>query len=155
VQKKKKILLVMKKIVMATCLLLASFSVVNGQSVVKGVVLDNDSKKPIKGVLVTIKNTSNNYSTDLNGNFIIKNFQNGKAVLELKLVGYETQNIPIELFDRTLDLGSVFLFKDIIVNQDLSLITLTDDELNDDINSADNISGLLQASKDIFLNCGL
>ncbi|QVY64788.1 carboxypeptidase-like regulatory domain-containing protein [Polaribacter sp. Q13] len=141
----------MKKIVMATCLLLASFSVVNGQSIVKGIVLDNDSKKPIKDVLVKIKNTSKNQFTDLNGNFIIRNFQNGKVILELKLVGYETQNIPIETSGQTLDLGSIFLFKEVIENQDLSLITLTDDELNDDASSADNISGLLQSSKDIFL----
>ena len=141
----------MKKIVIATCLLLTSFWGLNSQNFVKGVVLDNNSKKPLKGVLVNIKNTSKNQTTDLNGNFIIKSFQNGKAILELKLVGYETQNIPIETSDKILDLGSIFLFKEFIENQDLSLITLSDDELNDDASAADNISGLLQSSKDIFL----
>ena len=141
----------MKKIVMATCLLLASFIEVNGQSTVKGIVLENNSKKPLKGVLVTLKNTDISKTTDLKGNFIIKNFQNRKAILELKMIGFETQNIPIELSDNTLNLGSIFLVKNIIEQQDLSLITLSDDELNDDASSADNISGLLQASKDIFL----
>ena len=136
---------------MVTCLLLASFLEVNGQGVVKGIILENNSKKPLKGVLVKIRNTSKNQTTDLNGSFVFKNFQSRKAILELTLVGYETQNIPIELSENVLDLGSIFLFKTVIENQDLSLITLTDDELNDDASSADNISGLLQASKDIFL----
>ncbi|QXP71392.1 carboxypeptidase-like regulatory domain-containing protein [Polaribacter sp. R2A056_3_33] len=141
----------MKKIVMVTCLLLASFLEVNGQGVVKGIILENNSKKPLKGVLVKIRNTPKNQTTDLNGSFVFKNFQSRKAILELRLVGYETQNIPIELSENVLDLGSIFLFKTVTENQDLSLITLTDDELNDDASSADNISGLLQASKDIFL----
>ncbi|WP_343330954.1 carboxypeptidase-like regulatory domain-containing protein [Polaribacter staleyi] len=141
----------MKKIVMATCLLLASFSGLYGQGVVKGLVLDNNSKKPLKGVSVKLQNASKNSITDFNGNFLIENIQNGTTVLELKLMGYETQNIPIELFGKTLNLGSIFLFKEVVENQDLSLITLSDDELNDDGSAADNISGLLQSSKDIFL----
>lgn len=141
----------MKKIVMATCLLLASFSGLYSQGIVKGIILDNNSKQPLKGVLVKLKNTSKNGTTDLKGNFIIKNLQYGKAVLELKLIGYETQNMPIEISQKTLDLGSVFLSKEVVENQDLSLITLSDDELNDDASAADNISGLLQSSKDIFL----
>ena len=141
----------MKKIVIATLLLLTSFLEVNGQNVVKGIVLDTDSEKPLHGVFVNIKNTSKSQTTDLNGNFLIKNIQNGKSILEIKLFGYETQNIPIEVAGKTVDLGIILLFKDITENQDLSFITLTDDELNDDASSADNISGLLLSSMDIFL----
>ncbi len=136
---------------MATCLLLASFLEVNGQGNVKGIVLDNDSEKPLQGVFVKVKNTSKSQTTDLNGNFIIKNFQNGKAILEIKFAGYETQNIPIEFSGKNLDLGNILLFKAYTETEDLSLITLSDDELNDDASSADNISGLLQSSMDIFL----
>ncbi|WP_405609747.1 carboxypeptidase-like regulatory domain-containing protein [Polaribacter sp. Asnod1-A03] len=140
----------MKKIVMAT-LLLTTIFVVNGQNIIKGVVLDNNSDKPLKGVFVSIKSTNNKEITDVNGYFQIKNLSNTNIVLEIQFDGYETQNIAIELSDKTLDLGIIYLFKDISINQDLSLITLTDDELNDDVNSADNIAGLLQSSRDIFL----
>ncbi|ARV15493.1 TonB-dependent receptor [Polaribacter sp. SA4-12] len=141
----------MKKNVMATCLLLASFLGVNGQNKVKGTVIGNDSKKPLQGVLVKIKNTFKSETTDLNGHFLIKDFQNGKFILEIKFSGYEIQNIPIELSGKTLDLGIIPLFKNLSEDQDLSLITITDDELNNDVSSADNISGLLQSSMDIFL----
>ena len=141
----------MKKNVMATCLLLACFFGANGQNKLKGIIVSNDSEKPLQGVLVKIKNTIKNETTDLNGYFLIKDFQNGKSILEIKFSGYETQKIPIELFGETLDLGVISLFKNLSEDQDLSLITITDDELNNDVSSADNISGLLQSSMDVFL----
>lgn len=141
----------MKKIVMAIFFLLYSFVEVNGQNSVKGIVLDDDSKELLKGVFVQIKNTSISQTTDSNGAFLMKSSQSGKFVLEIKFAGYETQNIPIELSGNILELGRIFLFKEVLELQDLSLITLSDDELNDDASSADNISGLLQSSMDIFL----
>ncbi|KGL62051.1 carboxypeptidase-like regulatory domain-containing protein [Polaribacter sp. Hel1_85] len=141
----------MKKIVMATCLLLAPFIGFNSQNIVKGIVVDNDSEKPLQGVLVKFKNTLLSKTTDSEGAFLFKNLTQGKYLLEVNFKGYETQNISLELFDKTLDLGIISLFKDISEDQDLSLITITDDELNDDVSSADNISGLLQSSMDIFL----
>jgi hypothetical protein len=141
----------MKKIVMAIFFLLYSFIEVNGQNSVKGIVLDDDSKELLKGVFVQIKNTSISQTTDSNGAFLMKSSQSGKFVLEIKFAGYETQNIPIELSGNILELGKIFLFKEVLELQDLSLITLSDDELNDDASSADNISGLLQSSMDIFL----
>jgi len=141
----------MKKIVMAIFFLLYPFIEVNGQNSVKGIVLDDDSKELLKGVFVQIKNTSISQTTDSNGAFLMKSSQSGKFVLEIKFAGYETQNIPIELSGNILELGRIFLFKEVLELQDLSLITLSDDELNDDASSADNISGLLQSSMDIFL----
>ena len=43
------------------------------------------------------------------------------------------------------------MYEDLSEEEDLSTVTLTDDELNDDTSAADNISGLLQASRDIYL----
>ncbi|MDG2357638.1 MAG: carboxypeptidase-like regulatory domain-containing protein [Polaribacter sp.] len=141
----------MKKIVMAIFFLLLSLTEINGQNTVKGIILDDDSRELLKGVFVQIKNTSISQTSDLNGAFLMKSSQGGKFVLEIKFAGYETQNIPIELSGNVLDLGKIFLFKEVLELQDLSFITLTDDELNDDASSADNISGLLQSSMDIFL----
>ena len=57
----------------------------------------------------------------------------------------------MELSGTTVDLGTVLLYEDLSEEEDLSTVTLTDDELNDDTSAADNISGLLQASRDIYL----
>ena len=134
-----------------TCILLFLYLGINAQNIVKGIVIDSNSEKPLKDVFINIRNTLHKKSTSENGVFILENIKNGSFILEIKLSGYQTQNFPIELDGKTIDLGEILLFQDISEDQDLSLITITDDELNDDASAADNISGLLQATQDVFL----
>ena len=72
-------------------------------------------------------------------------------MIQISYPEYETQNFPVELNGKTIDLGTILLYKDFTEEEDLSTVTLSDDELNDDTIAADNISGLLQASRDIYL----
>ena len=141
----------MRKIVLSIFMLLFLGLGVHAQNIVKGIVLDGDSENPLQGVLVSVKNTSNTATTGADGVFEIKNLSNGSYIVEIKFDSYETQNFPVELSGKIIDLGSILLYKDISEDQDLSLITITDDELNDDTSAADNISGLLQATRDIYL----
>ena len=92
---------------MTAFVLLVSCIGVYGQHSIKGTILESMSKQPLKEVLIRVKNTALTEFTDLKGNFLIKNFQGNKAILEIKLVGYATQNIPIELTDTILDLGII------------------------------------------------
>ncbi len=124
---------------------------INAQNVVKGIVTDSDSQNPLQGVLVTILSTTSNQTTGDDGVFNLKSVPNGSYIVELKLAGYETQNFPVELAGKTVDLGTILFYKSLSEDLDLSLITITDDELNDDGGAADNIAGLLQATQDIFL----
>ena len=141
----------MSKTIVLIVVFLLFFTTVFSQNILKGIVVDNDSKIPLKGVLVSVLNIPNTQITNEKGFFKIDNIPNGSYILELKFTGYETQNFPIQLADETIDLGSILFYKDFTEDQDLSLITITDDELNDDTSAADNIAGLLQATKDIFL----
>lgn len=141
----------MKKKYLLTGVLLFLILGISSQNTVKGIVVYNSSGKPLKDVLITLKNTVFNTITDVNGSFKIINIPKGNYLLEVKLLGYETQNFPLEFIESTIDLGTISLFKNLVEEQDLSLITLTDDELNDDANAADNITGLLQATRDVFL----
>ena len=121
------------------------------QNIVKGIVLDNDSEKPLQNVSVSIKALNITQSTDMNGVFALKNLTNGKHIVEIRIEGYETQNFPIDLSGKVIDLGNILMYEDISEDQDLSTVTITDDELNDDTSAADNISGLLQSSRDLYL----
>ena len=142
----------MKKIVLFILMILFLSTGITAQNIVKGIIKDNDSRKPLKNVSVLIKNkTSFMFKTDERGVFNIQKLINGGYVLEIKLSGYEVQNFPIILTGKTIDLGTILLYEDISEDQDLSIITLTDDELNDDTSSADNIAGLLQSSRDVYL----
>ena len=141
----------MNKNLVFIVLFLFLFRTVNAQNIVKGIVVDNNSKKPVSNVLVRVKNTIVTTKTTINGVFKIADLANGKYIIEVIFNGFESQNFPIVLSKNTIDLGTILLFEDITEEQDLSIITITDDQLDTDTSSADNISGLLQASKDIFL----
>ena len=141
----------MNKTIVLIVLFLLCHTSMYSQNVIRGIIIDNNSKMPLSEVLISIKNTIFTTKTDLNGAFHIKALSKGNYILEIKLNGFETQNLPLELSNNTLDLGVVLLFRDFTDQLDLSIITISDDELNNDASAADNISGLLQASKDIFL----
>ena len=141
----------MRKIVLSIFVLIFCITGFNAQNIVKGIVTDSDSEDPLQGVLVSVVNTALNQKTGLDGAFTIKNIPKGNYIVELKLEGYETQSFPVEFVGDTIDLGIILFYKDISEDQDLSLITITDDELNDDASAADNIAGLLQATRDIYL----
>tara|TARA_B110000091_G_C13816374_1_gene478005 strand:+ start:1888 stop:4638 length:2751 start_codon:yes stop_codon:yes gene_type:complete len=141
----------MNKTVILIVSFLLYYPTIYSQNFIKGIVVNGNSEKPLLNVVVRVKNTIITAKTTIKGVFQIKDLANGTYILEIKFNGFETQNFPVELSSNTIDLGTIFLFEDIVEEQDLSIITITDDELSNDANSADNISGLLQASKDIFL----
>ena len=141
----------MKRIISFVFVLLFLFSEMNAQNIIKGIVIDSDSKRPLKDVILQLKNTGRTTTTKEDGVFLMTNFKNGSFILEVQLLGYETQSFPLELNNLPIALGKILLFKDFKEAIDLSIITITDDELHNDANVADNISGLLQASKDLFL----
>lgn len=142
----------MRKICFSIFMLVFSIITLQAQNIVKGTVLDGDSETPLQNVSIKIKeNQLINATTGKNGSFIIKGLSNGNYVIEILLEGYETQNFPITLSGSTVDLEEIYLFADVTEDQDLSLITITDDELNDDASAADNIAGLLQATRDLYL----
>ncbi len=139
----------MKKIILTMFLMVIFYPKITAQNIVKGIVVDYNSEKPIQGVSISLQSTT--VKTKANGTFVLENLSNGKFIVIFKFKGYETQNFPIQLDGKIIDLGTILFYEDISVEQDLSTISLTDDELNDDSSAADNISGLLQSSKDIYL----
>jgi len=141
----------MKKFISTLLLFLGIILSTAAQNVIKGVVVDSEKNTQLKGVAINVKNNTANTLTNENGVFILQNLTNGSYVIEISLKGYETQNFPVELSGSTVDLGNILLYEDLSEEEDLSTVTLTDDELNDDTSAADNISGLLQASRDIYL----
>ncbi|SNR17483.1 carboxypeptidase-like regulatory domain-containing protein [Tenacibaculum jejuense] len=122
------------------------------QNTVKGVVKDSDSEKVLQGVSVSIEGRDESQVTNIDGTFALQNLPDGKFIVTLKKVGYETQNYPVTLSGSVINLGDIFMYVDEFSdNQDLSTIIIADDELNDDSSAADNISSLLQSSRDVYL----
>lgn len=121
------------------------------QTVVKGVVKDMLTNQPIDGVSVSFENSELIIYTDDMGFFQFSAaVPLGEQMLSLSKEGFLNARYPIIVIEgQTLNIQDMMLSLD-NSDDDLFTITLSDDELNDDTSGADNISGLLSASQDIF-----
>ena len=129
-----------------------SVSVFAQDTRVRGSVKEPLSYKPIAGVLIVIENTNLKTLTDQLGVFeFSKDIPLGEQVLTISKTGYTLKRFPIVVNEgQTVNISDMTLERDVSENEDLFTITLSDDELNDDTSGADNISGLLVSSLDVF-----
>ena len=130
---------------------LLSFTLFSQQTVVTGSIKDLISNQPLAQVTVTFEGTLVSTQTNLQGVFIFPStVLLGEQVLKLTKIGYQAARYPIVVnAGKTLDIQDMMLSLD-TTDDELFTITLSDDELNDDTSAADNISGLLASSQDIF-----
>ncbi len=130
-----------------------SFSMSSAQTLIKGSVVDAVSNQPIPNVTITIEETLQTTNTDARGEFSFsENVPLGEQVLKLERNGYLTARYPIVVNEgSTVNITDMQLQIDVSNTQDLFTVTLSDDELSDDLSGADNVSGLLQSSRDVFL----
>lgn len=121
-------------------------------TLIKGSVLDVLSYEAIEGVTIEIENTNLSQLTDVLGMFSFKqNIPLGEQILRISKTGFITKRYPIIVNEgQTVNIKDMVLESDAAQTADLFTITLSDDELNDDVSGADNISGLLASSLDIF-----
>nr|WP_321221487.1 TonB-dependent receptor [uncultured Psychroserpens sp.] len=139
-------------------LLFGIFSVLTSfaqETIVKGSVLDGTTGEPIPDVTITIEETGQSIKTDAKGEFQFPGIVPlGEQVLKIEKTGYETKRYPIVVNEgKTVDISGMTLDYDNSDKKDLFIISISDDNLNsEDDGLTDNISGLLQSSKDAFLN---
>ena len=116
-----------------------------------GKVVDSKTQKPLQSVVATIQNTNITALTDAQGMFVLENIVVGNQLLKISSVGYSQQLLAVEVVEgKKLDLGVVILEEDQTEEQQLSLITITENDLGDDNSGSESTSGLLQASRDAF-----
>ena len=129
----------------------ASLSSFAQKTTIRGVVNDMLTSQPIDAVLVQLEGTELSTLTNPQGAFaFLLDVPLGEQMLVLSKNGFLNARYPIVVSE-----GSELNFPDLIIefddsDDDLFTITLSDDELNSDSSGADNISGLLSASMDIF-----
>ncbi len=125
------------------------------QTLVKGSVLDGATGDPIPDVTITIEETGQTLKTDAKGEFSFsQNVPLGEQVLKVEKVGYRTKRYPIIVNEgQTVDISGMTIDFDSSDKKDMFTISISDDNLNsEDDGLTDNISGLLQASRDVFLS---
>ena len=119
---------------------------------VKGIVVDALTKEPLQGVEVGIEGKLLKVITTPNGEFSFNEVVSGSYVIQVYSTGYVTKTLKVVVSDTLVNLGTILLEKDITQDFSDNLITLTENDLDDDESGADVTSGLLQATRDIFLN---
>ena len=128
---------------------IASMFSMQAQTIVKGSVKLKGNFEPIPDVIVTFEGTETSTSTDASGMFEFTTIVPlGEQYLKIVKEGFVPARYPVVVNEgQALDID-MFLQYDL--ESDQFTITLSDDELNDDDTGADNISGLLSSSKDVF-----
>ncbi|WP_158846093.1 TonB-dependent receptor [Algibacter sp. L1A34] len=142
----------MNKITLIFLFGIFSISLHSQQTFVKGSLLDALTFEPIKNVFVDIEDSDLSTYSNALGEFVFdKNLPLGEQMLRVSKKGYISKRFPIIINEgETVNISDITLDIDASATSDLFTITLTDDELNDDSSGADNISGLLASSLDIF-----
>lgn len=142
----------MKKLVISSLFVMqVCFVFAQSMTGISGKVVDSKNQKPLQNVVASIQNTYLTEITDAAGKFTFKNVTVGNQLLQIKTQGFKVQLIQIEIVaGKMLDLGTVILDVDQTEEQQLSLITITENDLSDDNSGSENTAGLLQASRDAF-----
>ncbi len=142
----------MKKLVISSLFVMqVLFSFAQTATGVTGKVVESKTQKPIQNVVVSIQNTSLTSLTDVFGTFTFKEVPKGSQLLQIKSAGLKDQLILIDIEDgKILDIGFVVMEEDLTIEQQLSLITITENDLGDDNSGSESTAGLLQASRDTY-----
>lgn len=141
----------MKKLVISALFVLQTVVVFAQSTGFSGKVVDLKTQKPLQNVVASIQNTNLTALTDIAGVFEFKNVNPGSQLLQIRSTGYKDQLLAVDVVDgKMLDLGIVVLEEDISIEQQLSLITITENDLGDDNSGSESTSGLLQASRDVY-----
>ncbi len=142
----------MRKIVFSTLLVMqVLFAFAQSPTGVSGKVVDARTQLPMANVVATVQNTNLTTLTDLNGMFVFNEVATGEQLLLIRSTGFSDQLIPVTIVEgKVLDLGVVVLEADQTSEQQLSLITITENDLGDDNSGSESTAGLLQATRDAF-----
>lgn len=147
----------MKRIIFIGCVVfLGGLSSIAQDAIVKGRVLETNSFEPIPDVEINIQASIFNAVTNPVGEFYFlhENLPLGQQILIVSKSGYITLKLPIVIqTDMPINLDPILMEIDLReVEQQIGIISLSDNELDNDEGISYNVSSVLQASDDVFLN---
>ncbi|WP_289664284.1 carboxypeptidase-like regulatory domain-containing protein [Flavobacterium panacagri] len=138
----------------AVFLILLVFNLVDAQQeiTVTGIVIDARTQNPLENVVVTIQNTAVMQLTSKTGKFELHIFPTKEQLLLLRSQGYKDSLIKLQYnLGQNINLGILQLEDTYTDEVPAALITLSDNDLSEDNGSSEMTSGLLQSSRDAFM----
>lgn len=129
-----------------------SFAFSQKEITVTGIVIDARTQNPLENVVVTIQNTAVMQLTSKEGKFELHIFPKKEQLLLLRNQGYKDFLLKLQSnLEQNINLGILQLEDTYSDEVPAALITLLDSDLSDDNSSSEMTSGLLQSSKDAFM----
>lgn len=127
---------------------------------VRGIVHDGETRLPVEGVVVSLDESRASTVTDEKGAFLFFGVEEGEHTFTIEADGYVNQSITAEVKsdgEQDFNLGIIELApqqqESGIVNKEdfIPTITLSDEDLEQESDNQ-NISGVLSASRDVFVS---
>jgi len=119
---------------------------------VTGIVIDARTQNPVESVVVTIQNTAVMQLTSKTGKFELHIFPKKEQLLLLRSQGYKDFLLKFPSNSgENINLGILQLEDTYSDEVPAALITLSESDFSDDNSSSEMTSGLLQSSKDAFM----
>ncbi|WP_350286543.1 carboxypeptidase-like regulatory domain-containing protein [uncultured Croceitalea sp.] len=128
-----------------------SIALAQNEQHIRGIIKDA-KERSLLNVSVGLDGTAINTTTDEDGNFNLVVALRGEFILSVSKTNFVPKKIPISLDGNSIGLGTIVLESDITLDKSDNLITLTDGDLSDDTEFTSSAVGLLQATRDVFLN---
>lgn len=138
----------------AVFLILWSFNLAFAQQeiTVTGIVIDARTQNLLENVVVTIQNTAVMQLTSKKGKFELHVFPTKEKLLLLRSQGYKDLLLKLQYNSgENINLGILQLEDTYTDEVPAALITLSDNDFSDDNSSSEMTSGLLQSSRDAFM----
>ena len=121
------------------------------ETLITGKIIDFKSQNPLSSVVISIQNTNEMQLTSKDGKFQFKTGLQGNQLLLFHSQDYKDKLISIRIQkENTIDLGTIPLEEDNEANERLGVISILENDLDEDNGGSESTSGLLQASKDAF-----
>ena len=121
------------------------------ETLISGKIIDSKSQIPLISVVITIQNTNQMQLSAADGKFQFKTNLQGDQLVLFHNQGYKDKLIAVQIQENKLiDLGIIVLEEEDEVNQQGAVISILDDDLDENNGGSESTSGLLQASKDAF-----
>ncbi|MEO8236990.1 MAG: carboxypeptidase-like regulatory domain-containing protein [Flavobacterium sp.] len=141
-----------KKYLVLILLLTFKIAFAQQETIFSGQVIDSKTQNPLENVVVSIQNSALMQLTKKDGIFELHSSFNGQQLLLIHSQGYKDLLLKINPnLERKVNLGILLLEEDLSDNMQATIISLLESDLEDNNSSTENTSGLLQSSKDAFL----
>ncbi|WP_121667369.1 carboxypeptidase-like regulatory domain-containing protein [Mesonia aquimarina] len=142
-------------LILSVFLIFSASHLLAQKAYIKGTVKDAITSELLPDVTITIEDSSVKSNTNSKGEFRFNEpaIALGNQIIRFEKEGYITKRFPVIIKkDEVLDLSAIEL--KVAINEEnlqIGVISLSDNELTSEEGTASNFTGLLQASKDVFL----